>query len=76
MKNTISKLFRSGASALGLLLITGWQLCAANPTTDSAAAVTVKDVDGNIYHTVKFGDNHHHQRTGFSIRLIRDDLAK
>lgn len=38
--------------------------------------------DSHGYHTslhtwfAKFGDNHHHKRTGFSIRLIRDEVAR
>jgi uncharacterized protein (TIGR02145 family) len=38
--------------------------------------------DANAYHTsihtwfVKYGDNNHHKRTGFCIRLIRDDNAQ
>jgi hypothetical protein len=68
MKNTISKLFQSGASVLGLLLITGWQPCAANPTTGPAPADTVRDADGNIY----LSDSHHVKPTGFGLRLIKD----
>jgi uncharacterized protein (TIGR02145 family) len=56
MKNNIPGIVRSSACALGLLLSAGWQICAANPTSGPAAAETVTDVEGNIYHTVKIGD--------------------
>lgn len=43
---------------------------------------TTPHEDSHARHTsvhtwfAKFGDNHHHQRTGFSIRLIRDDRTR